>query len=213
MAPGPLLTYTIIKSMKSKKGHLMGIFIILGHAILEFGILILILFGFSAFFKNITVIRIIAVGGCLLLQYFGIKLIRDLYKQKIPVNFLSSEKGENKMSALPVTQAKSKSTIIDNPILGGIFVSASNPYWWIWWATAGVSTMIDYDVTLSNWPAVIAFFVGHELGDLSWYLVVSVMAFLGKKRINKQLYYGVLGICGLFMVIYGLYLGISPFFR
>jgi threonine/homoserine/homoserine lactone efflux protein len=33
MAPGPLLTYTIIKSAKTaKRGYLMGIWIIAGHA-------------------------------------------------------------------------------------------------------------------------------------------------------------------------------------
>ena len=50
MAPGPLLTYTIIKSVKTRKrGYLMGLWIIIGHAFLEMGIIILLLLGFSLF--------------------------------------------------------------------------------------------------------------------------------------------------------------------
>ena len=62
MSPGPLLTYTIIKSARtSKRGYLMGLWIIIGHAILEMGIVILLLLGFSFILKNIIVIRIISI--------------------------------------------------------------------------------------------------------------------------------------------------------
>jgi len=54
MSPGPLLTYTIIKSAKTRRrGYLMGVWIIAGHAILEMGIVIALLMGFPFFIKNV----------------------------------------------------------------------------------------------------------------------------------------------------------------
>ena len=80
MSPGPLLTYTIIKSAKTnKRGYLMGLWIITGHAILEMGIIILLLLGFSFVLKNVTVVRIIGVSGGLILILFGASIIRDIY--------------------------------------------------------------------------------------------------------------------------------------
>ena len=36
LSPGPVLTFTIYKSLKSKVGYLAGFLITLGHAVLEF---------------------------------------------------------------------------------------------------------------------------------------------------------------------------------
>ncbi len=57
----------------------MGLWIITGHAILEMGIIILLLLGFSFVLKNITVVRIIGVSGGLILILFGASIIRDIY--------------------------------------------------------------------------------------------------------------------------------------
>ena len=54
MSPGPLLTYTIIKSVKTRqRGYLVGAWIILGHAVIEMAIILMMLAGFSFIFKNI----------------------------------------------------------------------------------------------------------------------------------------------------------------
>ncbi|HDH87874.1 MAG TPA: hypothetical protein ENF36_07550, partial [Desulfobacteraceae bacterium] len=58
MSPGPLLTYTIIKSAQANtRGYLMGLWIITGHAIIEAVIIVCLLLGFSFMFKNILVVR------------------------------------------------------------------------------------------------------------------------------------------------------------
>ena len=50
ISPGPLLTYTIVKSVDGgKRGYLMGLWVILGHAILEMPLVIFLLLGFSMF--------------------------------------------------------------------------------------------------------------------------------------------------------------------
>jgi hypothetical protein len=56
-----------------------------------------------------------------------------------------------------------------------------------------------------------AFFLGHEAGDLIWYLVVSTLAYFGLRHLKRNLYYGILALCGLFMIAFGFYLGSAHF--
>jgi threonine/homoserine/homoserine lactone efflux protein len=208
MSPGPLLTYTIIKSAKTnKRGYLMGLWIITGHAILEMGIVILLLLGFSFVLKNVTVVRIIGVSGGLILILFGASIIRDIFNGNISTNFLNTRDEPKKDSELIEDKG------IENPIIGGIMVSMSNPYWWVWWATIGFAFMIQFNISFKNWTKLLAFFLGHEAGDLIWYLLVSTLAFFGLRHMNRKAYYGILMFCALFMVLFGIYLGISPFLK
>jgi len=208
MSPGPLLTYTIIKSVKtSKHGYLMGLWIVMGHAILEMGIIILLLFGFSFVLKNITVVRIIGVTGGLILMLFGASIIRDIFNGNISTDFLHSQDGSNK------NPESIENKGLENPIIGGIMVSMSNPYWWVWWATIGFAFMIQFNISFKKWPNLLAFFLGHEAGDLIWYLIVSTLAFFGLRHMNPKAYYGILKFCAIFMILFGIYLGISPFLK
>ena len=208
MSPGPLLTYTIIKSAKTnKRGYLMGLWIITGHAILEMGIILLLLLGFSFVLKNIAVVRIIGVSGGLILILFGAFIIRDIFNGSISTSFLNSRDEPNNDPGLVENKG------IENPVIGGIMVSMSNPYWWVWWATIGFAFMIQFNISFEKWPKLLAFFLGHEAGDLIWYLLVSTLAFFGLRHMNRKAYYGILMFCALFMILFGIYLGISPFLK
>jgi len=208
MSPGPLLTYTIIKAAKTRKrGYLMGLWIITGHALLEMVIIIFLLMGFSFILQNIIIVRIIGVVGGVILVCFGISIARDIYLGKISTDFLqSSERQEDDTSPF-------ENKGLENPVIGGIMVSMSNPYWWVWWATIGFAFMIQFDISLRQWPKLLAFYLGHEAGDLVWYLIISTLSFFGLRHLNKKVYYGVLAVCALFMILFGIYLGLSPFLQ
>ena len=91
MSPGPLLTYTIIKSIRtSKRGYLMGLWVIIGHAILEMVIIIFLLFGFSFVLKNIIFVRTIGIVGGMILIYFGISIIRSVYLGSVSTCFVDA---------------------------------------------------------------------------------------------------------------------------
>ncbi len=208
MAPGPLLTYTIIKSVNSgRRGYLIGAWVILGHALLEMVIVFFLLMGFSFVLKNMMVVRFIGITGGIILVWFGTSLIKDITLGKISTEFLKSSGNTETDSNQYNTRG------LENPIVGGIIVSMSNPYWWVWWATIGFAFMIQFDVSLKKWPELIAFFLGHEAGDLLWYVIVSFLAFFGIRHLNRKTYYGILVVCGIFMILFGAYLGISPFFK
>ncbi|MCP4214835.1 MAG: LysE family transporter [bacterium] len=203
--PGPLLTYTIIQSAgPNPRGYLTGFWVITGHAILESVIIIALLSGFSHVLKNINVLRVIGVTGGAILVYLGFCIVRDVYLDKIPTDFMDTEPG---------AVDRRKTFGLDNRIIGGITVSMSNPYWWVWWATAGFASMLRFDVSFDSWPNLLAFFLGHEAGDLIWYMLISTLSFFGLKRLNKRGYYGVLVFCGIFMAVFGIFLGVSPLLK
>ena len=191
----------------------MGLWIITGHAILEMGIIIFLLLGFSFVLQNIIVVRTIGIAGGVLLVYFGLSIIRDIRRGNIPTYFLNScNSSDNDLQDRGHSSPKTNKNL-DNPIIGGIIVSMSNPYWWVWWATIGFAFMIQFDVSFSNWPKLLAFFIGHEAGDLAWYLVVSILSFFGLQYFNKKVYCGILVCCGIFMILFGIFMGFSPFLR
>ncbi len=217
MAPGPLLTYTIIKSVEGgKRGYLTGLWVITGHAILEMGIVLFLLLGFSFVLQNIAVVRAIGLAGGAILVYFGVSVIRDARLGKIPTDFLISRESKNETEATGpemVDKTDKKARAMDNPVLGGAMVSMSNPYWWVWWATIGFAFMVQFEVSFEQWPNLLAFFVGHEAGDLAWYLLVSILSYFGLRRLNRKAYYGILVVCSVFMILFGIYLGVSPFLK
>jgi threonine/homoserine/homoserine lactone efflux protein len=199
LSPGPLLTFTIYKSLKLKRGYLAGVYIILGHATIEFALLIALLAGAWLIFQNVYFLTVIGIVGGILLTIYGILVLRSIRKEKIALNL---EIDENQLKGYR-----------GNSFLGGIIVSLSNPYWEFWWAVIGLGFLISYDVSFANPLGILLFFLGHELGDIVWYLPISTIVHLGKKKLNPRLYRYVLIICSLFMIIFGVYLGLNVIFN
>jgi threonine/homoserine/homoserine lactone efflux protein len=208
LSPGPLLTYTLIQTARAKRrGYLTGLWVIAGHAILESVIICGLILGFSAVLNNQTVVRVIGSAGGLLLVLFGLGIIRDVMKGKISTHFLDTghTPGGDTDTAPPPG--------LNNPVVGGVLISMANPYWWVWWATVGLAFMVEFDISVENWPRLLAFFLGHEAGDLLWYFLVSTLAFFGLQHLNRKTYCGILACCGLFMIGFGVYLAVSLYFQ
>ena len=148
MAPGPLLTYTIVKTVQTRKhGFLVGVWVIVGHALLESVLIVAILLGFAAILKMPVVIRIIGVLGGLFLIYLGISLIRDVLAGRLPDVFGNTGSTVSDGNGRSVeTRSRQNRFGRTPPLLGGIVISMSNPYWWIWWATIGFAFMHRYDM-------------------------------------------------------------------
>ena len=194
LSPGPVLTFTIYRSLKSKKGYLAGLFISLGHATLEFALIIALLLGASIFLQNIIILTIIGAIGSILLIIFGVFVIWDVYKKPIESNV--GEINENDMKGFK-----------GNSFFGGIFFSFSNPYWILWWAMIGLGLMIEFNISFENPTGLLLFYFGHILGDFIWYVPLSIFISSGVKFLKSKLYRYILIISGLFMIIIGLYLG------
>ncbi|NVM16081.1 MAG: LysE family transporter [Candidatus Lokiarchaeota archaeon] len=192
LQPGPLLTFTIYKSIQQKRGYLAAIYILLGHATIELAIIIALLAGASFFFQNIIFITLVGVIGGLLLVIYGIITIREVLKTDFEEDYT--------LEGIAIKGYKG------NSYVGGILVSLSNPFWTFWWAGTGFSLMVvRLKITLLMPMETLIFFLGHELGDVVWYLPISLFVYYGGKSLNPKIYKYVLIVSGIFMIVFGIY--------
>ncbi len=182
MAPGPLLTLTISES--ARRGGIVGPLLVLGHGILELAVLVLIVAGLDRLLHNHTVFAVISFLGGGILVYMGIDTIRGLRHY----SFISEVKPERKRL---------------HPVLAGIVISASNPYWFIWWLTIGAGyVMFARQVGIHG---IAAFFAGHISADLAWYTFVSYGMHMGGRHLTTKVVKAILFVCSLFLVFFGLF--------
>ena len=73
--------------------------------------------------------------------------------------------------------------------------------------------MVTLSITLFNPLKMIVFFLGHEMGDIIWYLPISIFVSLGGKSLNPKIYKYVLIACGIFMIVFGVYLALNIVFN
>lgn len=174
--PGPMLTVTI--SETPTKGPFTGPLLILGHAIAELILIVMLIVGFASFLQNQLVNRLIFLLGGGFLVFMGLSMLRS-----IPGLSLTKQKAGAKSG---------------NIILSGFLYSAANPYWIVWWATIG----LGYIVYAKSFGAagLISFFVGHILADFVWYSFISVGLHNGKHLLHNRHYKILIGICGTFLL-------------
>ena len=200
--PGPMLTYTIARTVRSSRGGwMLGPRVVTGHAALEAALLLGLVLGVVEFLRSPLAAKIIGVTGALLLAWMGIGLLREAIRGG--AQGLQTGSQQAKPSA-PAAGAL-------RPALAGALVSLSNPYFWVWWITIGSAFLVRFDVTLQRWQALLAFYLGHELGDFGWYTAVSTVLHLGRRSIPPGVTSAIMGACGVIIICFGAYLGVSPF--
>jgi len=188
MSPGPFLSFAIAES--ARRGRHVGPQLVLGHAVPELALMLLITLGLGGLLTRKPFLAVISFIGGALLIYMGIGAIRGLR--------------DYALSAAP----KARGSRL-HPILSGIVLSVSNPYWLIWWLSVAVGyVMLAKSLGLA---ALVAFFAGHISADLAWYTFVSCGAHLGGRRIGARVLRTVLLVCNLFLIFFGAYFLINGF--
>jgi threonine/homoserine/homoserine lactone efflux protein len=181
LMPGPLLTVTVAHSPRF--GWTFGPLAILGHAILELGLISLVFLGAGPLLQSAGVQSVVGLVGGLILLWMSWGMIglaragggTDESMEEIP--------GGNRAVWL------------------GILTSISNPYWTLWWATVGLPFLTkaaQYGV-----PGIMTFFFGHISGDLAWYTLVSAGASRGKKFVGTPIYSRVVAGCAVLLIALG----------
>src|SRR4030042_1351898 len=183
MMPGPLTAATIAKGYREQNA---GIFIALGHAVIELPLMALIYFGFAQFFASPEVKKVIGLAGGLMLIVMGLMVLRSMRKNL----------GES--ADLPYS-----------PLVTGIMLTGANPYFFLWWATIGIALIITA-AQFSIWGLLI-FAVVHWSCDLAWEEVVSVSVFRTKHLWTQTVQRVVFGICAAALVGFGVWFCVSVF--
>ncbi|RQD81557.1 LysE family translocator [Methanosalsum natronophilum] len=182
LVPGPMLFATIDSSMRT--GWKAGPKIVMGHAGLEMLVIVLILAGVFSVLEG-SIPKSISVIGGIVLILFGVFTAKNGYEIKGNV----------------YNKDGSASNTAINPYIAGILTSASNPYFWIWWITAGTALMF-YGLEVGI-VAMFLFIIGHWLADIGWYSAVSLGFSRGKTLMSFLMYKYIIIACGTFLVIFG----------
>ena len=189
LMPGPLLTAVIADS--TQRGFITGPLMIAGHAVLELVLIIALLTGLAPFFQLPAVFVITALAGAAILLFMAVGMFRTL-----PSLSLSWE-GERKQH--------------NHPVLSGILMSLSNPYWIIWWASIGLGYII-YSQKFGL-PGILFFFTGHIMADLAWYSFISAAVAGGRRFFSDRIYRGLIAACAAFLVVFAGYFAYSGIVR
>jgi threonine/homoserine/homoserine lactone efflux protein len=196
--PGPMTFAAIGASFKN--GWRAGPPIFIGHALTELAIFIIVLVGAASFLGKTTISYLSIIGGLvmLLLGLIMIKKAKDAAIMGIStdnMNFSSNQ--------MPARITASKLNPFSGHVCTGIITSALNPFFVVWWLTAGSSIVLqEYIISLA---AVIAFILGHWIADLGFLITLSLSFSRGKEMISQRTHQIMVYLCGGFMAVFGLW--------
>lgn len=183
MAPGPVFAAAVAKGYKDEKA---GIKIALGHGIVEFPLMALIVLSLGYVFKEPAVRLGIGLIGGSLLVFLGVTMIRS--------RKMAAEGPEEYMPY--------------NSVIAGALTTSANPYFFLWWATVGALLIAGAQEFGSI--VVIIFAVVHWSCDLAWYSFTSFAVFKTKHLWTPLVHEIVFGLCGILMIGFGLYFVAGP---
>jgi threonine/homoserine/homoserine lactone efflux protein len=197
LMPGPLLAVTVRDT--SRRGFVAAPLLVLGHGILEAGLLALILLGLAEWIRGDVATTVIALAGGAMLFWMAVGMAREVRTLRLDV-------GGRETNVLPVAGKGGMGAGFFRPVLSGIVASISNPYWTIWWATIGLGYLV---ISRELGTAGIAFFfAGHILADAVWFLFVGAAVSAGRSRFTDRVYRWVVGSCALFLFFFALSFGV-----
>ena len=178
MQPGPVTATAITMGTRSRwAGSLLAV----GHGIFEFPLMVLIIFGLGTIFQMTPSQIIIGIAGGLALLYMAY--------------------GMFKTASHPVAvQAGARK---DKPILAGIVLTLSNPYFLIWWATVGLG--LATNATKFGLYAFVLFAIVHWLVDFMWVTALSFTSFHGTTLFGPKVQQRVTQVCAIAMLFFGLF--------
>ena len=181
MMPGPMLAVTLAKSYRSPWA---GVWIALGHAVIEVPLILLIYFGFAQFFQ-VTVVRLaLSVAGSGMIIWMGVSMFRA--RSEV------ARKGKD----LPY-----------NAFTAGILTSVFNPFFLVWWATIG--GMLIMRILEFGTMGLIVFTIVHWLCDLTWLTLVSNVIYRTHTFWRPKVQAWLFIACSLLLVGFGIWFLVS----
>lgn len=183
MMPGSLLTYTIRKALSD--GSRAGFVIITGHALLELALVVVIFMGFDMVLQSRQAQIGIGIVGGVLLAYMGADMIRSSVKNRLTVRMDSEKSGSGSM------------------VVYGAILSATNPYFLLWWAVIGLGFIMQAYQSFGYAGAVV-FFLGHIAADFGWYGLVSVVVGNTRRFIREKPYRLIIAVLGAMLIFFGI---------
>lgn len=177
--PGPMLAVVVAES--PRQGVRAGPLVVLGHALLELALLGLLVLGLGPLLEREGVQAVLSVLGGVMLVATAAVMLLSVARDTARLEYGAAGGRAH-----------------GRAVLGGVVSSLSNPYWSIWWATIGLSLLTK--AYALGAAALVAFYVGHILGDLTWYSAVSGVIAAGRRWITPRRYRVMVAVMACFLL-------------
>jgi threonine/homoserine/homoserine lactone efflux protein len=177
LMPGPLFAVTISKSSKSK---IAGALIAVGHGIVEFPLMFLIFFVLSLFDIPSGVQIAVGLIGGLMMIFMGVQAFRNRHKQE-----------------------EVKVSLKRDSLLAGVWTSAVNAGFILWWLTIGTALILN--AKLFGLMGFSVFAGVHWLTDFVWYAAVGLLIFKSQRFWSNRTRVGITIFCVLVFIGFGAY--------
>ena len=181
LAPGPLFFATI--SHGTKSGAKTGLIFSVAHTLVEFSLIMLLALGLLAISNQTTVKTTIGVAGGIALICFGLFQIYKTFKDN------------------PEKQ-KQKAPSFHHLFFIGFILTALNPYFILWWLTAGAKLII-LSLEFAAFAGVIFMFICHVWMDYAWLTSVAYFSKKGTNALGSKWYKSLMIIFGIILVYFG----------
>ena len=179
MSPGPLFSANIIYGIR--EGKIAGLKIAVGHTIVEFPLIIFL--GAGIITSNIIPefrVLIAIIGAVGLFGFAGLQ-IRTIFQKK------------NQRNLKPTR----------GPILAGIFLSALNPFFIIWWLTVGFK-LITESIELWGFFGIVVLFLVHIWMDYVWLYVIAFFASKTSNLLSNRNYKIIIIALAMILIYFGI---------
>ena len=179
MSPGPLFTANIVYGLK--EGKIAGLKIAMGHTVVEFPLIVFLGLG-TISLETFPEYRIlITVIGAIGLFVFAGLQIKSIFGKDF-----RNEKNSKK-----------------NSFLAGIFLSALNPFFIIWWLTIGI-VLITESIALWGFSGILILFIFHIWMDYVWLFAVAGFASKAKSVLSNNNYKILIVGLSILLVYFGI---------
>jgi threonine/homoserine/homoserine lactone efflux protein len=175
LSPGVVTAATMALGVR---GRHAGALVAVGHGIVEFPLMLLIIFGAAQHLKNPNVHIGIGLAGGAMLILLAVQMLRGV-----------------KSGA----QAAAAPRAARGPILTGIILTAGNPLFLVWWATVGLALPIN--AAKLGVLAFALFAVVHWLCDLAFLEALTLATFKGAKLLGDRAMRWVQVVCATAVLV------------
>ncbi len=190
MMPGPVTAAAIAKGYRQRWA---GMSIALGHGVVEFPTIALMALGFSKVLQNHLVNIVIGLLGGAMLVVMGSTM---MLSRGGVIDKLRKSGDAGARDLFPY-----------HPFIAGIITTASNPYYFLWWATLGAALTLN--ALEFGLAVLVVFAVLHWTIDLGWDVLLSYAVHRSRGIWDDRVFVAVFALCGGAMVLFGVWFGAS----
>lgn len=181
LAPGPMFFATITHG--SKTGAKTGIIFSIAHTFVEFSLIMILALGLLRLSNESIVKQTIGLAGGVVLIIFG---LFQIYKSL-------KEKPEEQKQEIPSTHRL---------FFIGFILTALNPYFILWWFTAGAKLII-IALEFAALLGVVFMFICHVWMDYLWLTLIAHFSKKGTNALQSKWYKRFIILFGIVMIYFG----------